>query len=188
MNAQEAGAVRSVGAASRAGRRSGPARLAGPTGTREALLVASCVLEVLAGMRRPVEAASVLGVSLARYYQLEQRALEALVQGCEPLRRGRGRGASAGPELSRLRHENERLVRECQRQQALVRLARQAAGLTAPAEPAGGAKKRQRKKSRGQQAAETLRQAAAKAETPAEAMPDPLPETSRDPSQSGKEE
>ena len=119
--------------------------------------MASGVLEVLAGMRRPVEAAQALGVSLARYYQLEQRALEALVQGCEPLRRGRG--PSSGPELQRLRQENERLKRECQRQQALVRLARQAAGLAAPDTPAPGKKKR--RVVRGQQAAQRMKRAAA---------------------------
>ena len=119
--------------------------------------MASCVLEVLAGMRRPVEAAEALKVSLARYYQLEQRALEALVQGCEPLRRGRA--SKAGPELQRLRQENERLKRECQRQQALVRLARQAAGLSAPAEtPSPGKKKR--RIARGQQAAQRMKHAA----------------------------
>ena len=162
MNAQEAGAA-GRGASSKS-----PARLAGPTGSREALLVASCVLEVLAGMRRPMEAAEALKVSLARYYQLEQRALEALVQGCEPLRRGRA--SKAGPELQRLRQENERLKRECQRQQALVRLARQAAGLTAPVEsPTPGKKKR--RITRGQQAAQRMKRAAeASKEAPSAAI------------------
>src|SRR5207249_8381575 len=104
------------------------------TGSAEALRLAACVLEVLAGLRRPVEAAGDLQVSLARYYQLEQRALAGLVQGCEPVRRGRA-AATGSNELAHLRRENERLARECQRQQALVRLARQAAGLGAPPEP-----------------------------------------------------
>ena len=60
---------------------------AAPAGSREALRLAACVLEVLAGLRGPTEAAGALGVSLARYYQLEQRALAGLVRGCEPLRR-----------------------------------------------------------------------------------------------------
>src|SRR5436190_1278627 len=54
-----------------------------PKGGRVASQVAACVLEVLAGVRTPAEAAGELGVSLPRYYQLEQRALQGLVQGCE---------------------------------------------------------------------------------------------------------
>ena len=95
-----------------------------------------------------------------RWYQLEQRALQGLVRGCEPP--PRGRAASPEGELARLRHDNERLTRECQRQQALVRLARQAAGLAPPPAPAKqeGKKRRPRKASRGQQAARRLRAAA----------------------------
>src|SRR5437764_12569060 len=93
---------------------------AAPEGSREALRLAACVLEVLAGMRGPVEAAEALGVSVTRYYQLEQRALEGLVHGCEPVRRGRS--ASGVGEVPRLRRENERLARECQRPPAPVRV------------------------------------------------------------------
>jgi hypothetical protein len=126
-----------------------------PEGSREALRLAACVLEVLAGMRGPTEAAASLGVSLVRYYQLEQRALAGLVRGCEPLRRGRS--ASQGGELERLRRDNERLARECHRQQALVRLARQAAELSAPAELP---QEKRRKTSRGKQAAQRMKEAA----------------------------
>jgi hypothetical protein len=48
-------------------------------GSREARRLAAAVLEVLAGVRSPSDAARVLGLSLARYYQLEQRALAGLV-------------------------------------------------------------------------------------------------------------
>jgi hypothetical protein len=122
--------------------------------------VAACVLEVLAGLRSVSEAATALSVSSARYYQLEQRALAGLVSGCEPVKRGRA--ASGGHEVHRLQKENERLSRECQRQQALVRLARQAAGLSEPAVPEETASKPRRKRQthRGQQVAERLRQAA----------------------------
>lgn len=140
------------------------AGVAVPHGGREASKVAACVLEVLAGTRTPAEAAQELGVSPPRYYQLEQRALAGLVRGCEPP--PRGRVASAEGELARLRRDNERLTRECQRQQALARLARQAAGLgNPPAKPgatdrAGGKKRRARRTPRGQQAAAHLRQQA----------------------------
>jgi hypothetical protein len=132
-----------------------------PKGGRMASQVAACVLEVLAGVRAPTEAAGELGVSLPRYYQLEQRALQGLVQNCEPP--PRGRVASPEGELARLRRDHERLTRECQRQQALVRLARQAAGLANPASKpgkgseAGGKKRRPRRSARGHEAARRLR-------------------------------
>src|SRR6476469_7738483 len=83
--------------------------------------------------------------------------------GCGRARRGRA--AAPGGEAARLREENERLRRDCQRQQALVRLARQAAGLSPPPEPAppGGKKRRCREVGRGRRAAERLRQAASAA-------------------------
>ena len=136
-----------------------------PKGGRGASQVAACVLEVLAGVRTPAEAAGELSVSLPRYYQLEQRALQGLVQGCEPP--PRGRVTSAASAVARLQRDNERLTRECQRQQALVRLARQAAGLANPASKvakgseAGGKKRRPRRSARGQEAARRLRQQAA---------------------------
>ena len=132
-----------------------------PRGGRVASQVAACVLEVLAGVRTPAEAAGELGVSLPRYYQLEQRALQGLVHGCEPP--PRGRMASPAGELARLRRDNERLTRACQRQQALVRLAQQAAGLANPAPKAGkgaeagGTKRRPRRSARGHEAARRLR-------------------------------
>lgn len=138
--------------------------MAVPRGGREASRLAACVLEVLAGLRTPTEAAQELGVSLPRYYQLEQRALQGLVAGCTPARRGRA--ISSEDENARLRRDNERLTRECQRQQALVRLARQAAGLANPAaKPSkesapGGTKRRVRRTVRGHEAARRLRQQA----------------------------
>jgi hypothetical protein len=149
-----------TGPAGKNGRRGMPV----PRGGQLASRVAACVLEVLAGVRTPAEAAGELGVSLPRYYQLEQRALQGLVQGCEPP--PRGRVASAEGELARLRRDNERLTRECQRQQALVRLARQATGLANPAAKAGKGgeagrtKRRPRRSARGHEAARRLRQQA----------------------------
>ena len=138
--------------------------MAVPQQGREASRLAACVLEVLAGLRTPAEAAQELGVSLPRYYQLEQRALQGLVAACMPARRGRT--MSPESENARLRRDNERLTRECQRQQALVRLARQAAGLANPVAKPGkgsepsGRKRRVRRIVRGQEAARRLRQQA----------------------------
>jgi hypothetical protein len=91
---------------------------------------AAAILEVLAGTRTPLQAAGDLGVSLARYYQLEQRGLEGLLAACEP--RCQGRGRRPVDEAVRLRRENERLQREVGRQQALVRLVQRSVGLPPP--------------------------------------------------------
>jgi hypothetical protein len=156
-----------------------PCRRAGaaPPGSKEALRTSAAVLEVLAGLRGVADAAAALGCSVPRYYQLEQQALRALVAGCEP--RPLGRQPSADAELVRLRKENARLAKECQRQQALVRLARQAAGLASPgpAPAKGGKRRRPRQASRGQQAARRLREAAAAAASgPESSVSVPAPE------------
>jgi hypothetical protein len=88
-------------------------------------------LEVLAGVRRPSEAAQALGTSLPRYYQLEQRALAGLLRACEPSLRGPRLDPTR--QLAKLERENQRLKRECDRQQALVRMAERSLGLPGPA-------------------------------------------------------
>jgi hypothetical protein len=120
-----------------------------PSASVEAKRVAAAILEVLAGARGPCEAAQVLGISLARYYQLENRAIAGLVSACEPRRRGRG---CNGPinELAALRQECQRLRRDCARHRALVRAAERTVGLNPSAgeetpAPAVTGKKRRRK-------------------------------------------
>jgi hypothetical protein len=87
-------------------------------------------LEVLAGVRRPSEAAQALGTSLPRYYQLERRALLGLLSACEPA--PRGPHVDVSRQLAVLERENRRLKRECDRQQALVRMAERSLGLSPP--------------------------------------------------------
>jgi hypothetical protein len=100
---------------------------------------AAAILEVLAGGRLPSEAAAALGVSLARYYLLEQQALAGLVTACEP-RPGK-HGPRPETRLARLEQELARAQRECARQQALVRAAQRTVGLAPPpAKPASPAK------------------------------------------------
>ena len=53
-------------------------------GTSEANRLAVAILEVLAGLRTPADAAAALGISVPRYYQLETRALEGMVTALEP--------------------------------------------------------------------------------------------------------
>lgn len=95
--------------------------------TSDARRRAAAVLEVLAGVRTPGQAAEAVGVSLPRYYLLEQRAIGALVASCEP--------APRGPQLSdqrriaALEREIVRLKREAGRHQALARVAQRTLGL-----------------------------------------------------------
>jgi hypothetical protein len=124
---------------------------------RDAQRLAAAILEVLAGVRTPGQAAEALGVSQARYFQLETRAMHALVASCVSRPRGRVRGADQ--ELATLRRQHEHLQRDLARQQALVRLAQRTIGLAAPAAvpPAKkGTKKRRRPVVRALRAAEQL--------------------------------
>jgi hypothetical protein len=131
----------------------------------EARRLAAAILEVLAGTQMPSEAARSLGLSLARYYQLELRAVAGLVAGCEGRRRGRG--SPPGDGIADLRRECERLRRECARQQALVRAARRTVGLVPPPPPAELPKKRRRPTARALKMAALLRPDAANAPAPA---------------------
>jgi hypothetical protein len=128
--------------------------------SREAQRWAAVILEVLAGGRTPTQAAQALSVSVPRYYQLETRALRGLVAGCES--RPKGPRRSADRELAALRLQHERLQRELQRQQTLVRLAQRSLGLTPPpapsAKPAAGKKRRRRPTVRALSAAAHLQQ------------------------------
>ena len=105
---------------------------------------AAVLLDVLAGVRTPQQAADVLGLSLPGFYQLEERATRQFERGCES--RPRGRQPDAQTELHVLKKENERLQRELGRYQALLRLTQRTVGVPPPAPAkAGGPKRRKRK-------------------------------------------
>jgi hypothetical protein len=135
----------------------------GPQGPRlrpappEARAIAAAILDVLAGGRTPQQAAESLGVSQPRYYALEARALDGLVNACAP--RPKGRVRSPGKEVEGLRREVERLKRELDRRQALVRACQRTAGLTAPSKPERTPKRRRRPAVRALRAAAVLRSA-----------------------------
>jgi hypothetical protein len=101
--------------------------------TREAQRLAVGILEVLAGVRTPTDAAAAMGISVPRYYLWEQRALEGLVTACQP--RGAGKIVSSGCQIRALEKEVARLKQECVRQQALVRAAQRTIGLAPPPAP-----------------------------------------------------
>ena len=98
--------------------------------SREAQRVAVAILEVLAGVRTPTEAAVALSLSVPRYYLWEQRALEGLVRACEP--RPQGKAASERHQIAVLEKEVHRLRQDCARQQALVRASQRTIGLGGP--------------------------------------------------------
>lgn len=127
-------------------RRSGPFKDLGEGASAHARKVAAAILEVLAGVRTPTQAAEAIGVTLPRYYVLENQAVQSILLACEPKRMGRQKTAESA--LATLRRECEQLRRECARQQALVRAAQRSIGLTAPAFPKPeqqGAKRRKRR-------------------------------------------
>jgi len=112
----------------------------------QAKRLAAAILEVLAGVRTPTDAAAAVSLSLTRYYQVESRALAGLLRACEPTTKGRQR--SGERELVLLRRKQEHLQHELVRQQSLVRLAQRSIGLAAPVAPTGksnGKKPRRRR-------------------------------------------
>jgi hypothetical protein len=120
--------------------------------------MAAVILENWAGVRAPVQAASALGVSLPRYYQLEQRAVGALVAACEP--RPRGPGPNPDRQLRALERQLATSRRDCARLQALLRTSQRTIGLPAaepPAKPVAGKRRPKRPSVRALKLAETLK-------------------------------
>ena len=141
-------------------------------GSAEASRRAAAILEVLAGVRGPSEAAAALRISVNHYYLLERKALAGLVSACEPQPKG-PRGPGLEQQLAKLERELDECRRECLRQAALVRATQRAVGLplSPPAQTpskagkrkgAGHAKgampRRRRPTVRALRAAQTLRQ------------------------------
>lgn len=115
-------------------------------GSRDAKRIAATILEVFAGARTPTEAAEVLGVSANRYYQLEARALQGMIEACEP--RPKGKVVSPEKQLARLRREVDKLQGESARYQALARASQRTIGIAPPKPPRkkkGGRRKCRRK-------------------------------------------
>jgi hypothetical protein len=135
-------------------------------GSGQANKLAVVVLDVLAGVRLPAQAAQDAGISLPSYYHLEQRVLDAIVRACEP--RPKGKIRSPQRQVEQLQRQVKRLEQECARQQALVRAAHRTIGLTPPAakpaakpaEKTNGKRHRQRRPTvRALKAAKLLREA-----------------------------
>lgn len=106
--------------------------------TADARRRAAAVLEVLAGVRTPAQAAQTLAVSLPRYYLIEQRALRGMMAACEPA--PRGPQVNAQRRVTALEREIVRLTRESGRYQALARATQRTLGLASPAVSRPGGK------------------------------------------------
>jgi len=128
---------------------------------------AAIVLEVLAGIRTPSEAAEALGLSVNYYYILERKALQGLLTACQPQPKGPP-GPGLERQLTRLQKDLDKCRQECLRQASLVRATERAIGLPAVSRPArpskentenGGKKPKRRRRPtvRAMRAAEALR-------------------------------
>lgn len=96
-------------------------------GSKEARQAAAIVLETLGGLRTASEAAAALDVVAARYYVLERRAIEGMIEALE--RRPRGRRRSLEAELEHVRRELAGTEQELARYQALYRASQRAFGV-----------------------------------------------------------
>jgi hypothetical protein len=141
-------------------RRAGGPQIPADGASPQARRLAAVILEVLAGLRGPVEAAAAAGVSLPRYYAAETRALQGLLKSCEPA--PRGRQATGATEAHKLRRECQQLQRQCARQQALLRVQQRALGLAGAASARTadkkGGKRRRRPRARTLRVIDQLRQ------------------------------
>src|SRR5213594_2623003 len=99
-------------------------------GSVEAKKLSALVLETLAGVKTPQDAAKDAGVSAQRFYGLETRALQGIVRSLEPRRKGRQKGAEQ--LLVEAIKEKDRLVRDLARTQALLRSAHRVIGVPPP--------------------------------------------------------
>lgn len=155
-----------------------PAGAKALTGSDEAKRKAAVFLEAIAGLRTTQSAADQLGIALVRYYVLETRMLQAMIDALEPKARGRKR--SFEMELAQLKEENAKLSREAMRFQALYRMTQRAVGVKEdkPVRQTKGRKKtrRVRKQSRGERILKDLRPEASTAKAPPATVPgDPQP-------------
>ncbi|MBK8172711.1 MAG: hypothetical protein IPK60_20570 [Sandaracinaceae bacterium] len=128
-------------------------------GSAQARKTASVVLESLCGLCSVEDASARLGIAVPRYYVLETRALQGLIEALEP--RARGRQQTDESKLAALTRQTVRLERDVRRYQALHRAATRAIGVapSAPkaAEAKGTKKRRVRRRARAERVVDALR-------------------------------
>ena len=131
-------------------------------GSDAARRLAALLLEAWSGVRSTQSASDAMGVALTRFYQLEARALQMIVQAMEP--RQRGRQKTVESEVAKLKAEKQRLLRDVERFQSLYRTSQRSLGVAVAKSPepeknaAPGGKRRRgpRQKARGQAVAKVL--------------------------------
>jgi len=113
-------------------------------GSPDALRKASVILETLCGLRTTQSASLELGIAVVRYYVLESRMLQAMVDALEPLPRGRKPDHEA--RLAAQAEELARSQRELLRVQALCRSLQRTVGIKQepPRKPDGKSQKTQK--------------------------------------------
>ncbi len=111
-------------------------------GGRKSRQQVAAILEALSGESGVTEASEKLGISLSRYYQLEARALQGMLNALEP--RPRGIQKTPEREIKALQAEKRQLTLDLRRHQSLLRAAHRTLGLAK-----GGRKKASSKVRRG---------------------------------------
>ena len=127
----------------------------GLRGSRPARKAVAAILEALSGAIGTTQAAELLGVSLSRYYQLEARALQGMLQAMEP--RKRGILMTPEREIKALQAEKKRLEQELRRQQTLLRAAHRTLGLSGRGRKRASSKHGAKRGCRGTTVLQTLR-------------------------------
>ena len=139
-------------------------------GSDEAKRKAAVILEAFAGLRTTPQAADELGIALTRYYVLETRMVQAIIDALEPQARGRKR--TEAKQRADLEADNKRLGREVSRLQALYRATQRVVGVTDVSKPkrsAAAKTTKGRRKSRQSRGERVLRQLKGQlSESPAE--------------------
>ncbi len=166
-------------AAGKAKQKPPPAGPRGLTGSDEAKRKAAVILEALCGLRSTQAASDELGIAVVRYYVLETRMMQAMIDALEPQARGRKR--SFDQELTKAREERVRLEREVLRLQALYRVTQRAVGVRAGPGKSGKSKskakskgektRRVRRQSRGERVLKVLREGIAAPDSPSVTVP-----------------
>ena len=148
------------------------------TGSPQAKRMLALLLEALGGLRTTQEAAAGMGVALVRYYQLETRALQAMLEALEPRPKGRRPKTEAQCQAEHAQ-ETRQLTRELRRYKSLCRSLQRTVGVapsasSSPTRSPGRKTRRVRQASRGQRVVAAVLDASA-------GQAKPVPEPCRKP-------
>ena len=138
------------------------------SGSADAKRKAAVILETLGGLRTTQSASEELEIAPMRYYVLETRMLQAMIDALEPQARGRKRAVEK--EVAKLRDDKAKLEREVLRLQALYRMTQRAVGVREVKKPSARSKgkvtktRRVHRQSRGERVLAKIREATVSAD------------------------